>query len=174
MSCFIEINKVHVIRSFSAYKIHRRTIGMYHNCDTTNFPWVVVVVGGGIRELEYLIIYYEKKYLFLSSTKSHTYVPCGTGAWNFHDGNWNSFGQKKPLSANFFFRRSKTFWSYVVKRIFGTNIIHHDVMDITFFIEIVPSYKLSIIRHFFSVYSPVSTINKIVFNVCVHYLLHII
>jgi hypothetical protein len=41
---------------------------MYHNCDTTNFPWVVVVVGGGIRELEYLIIYYEKKYFFLSST----------------------------------------------------------------------------------------------------------
>jgi hypothetical protein len=35
------------------------------------------VVGGGIRELEYLIIYYEKKYFFLSSTKSHTYVPCG-------------------------------------------------------------------------------------------------
>ena len=36
MRSFIEINKV--IRSFSAYKIHRRTIDMYHNCDTPNFP----------------------------------------------------------------------------------------------------------------------------------------
>ena len=166
MRSFIEINKV--IRSFSAYKIHRRTIDKYHNCDTPNFPL------GGIRKLEYLIIYYEKKHFFLISTNSHTYVPCGTGAWSFHDGNWNSFGQKNPLSVNFFFHKSKTFWSYVATRIFGTNVIHHDVMDITFFMEIVPSYKLSITRHFFSVYSPASTINQIVFNVCVHYLLRII
>ena len=167
MRSFIEINKV--IRSFSAYKIHRRTIDMYHNCDTPNFPF-----WERIRKLEYLIICCEKKHFFLISTKSHTYVPCGTGAWSFHDGNWNSFGQKNPLSVNFFFHRSKTFWSYVAKGIFGTNVIHYDVMHITFFMEIVPSYKLSITRHFFSVYSPVSTINQIVFNVCVHYLLHII
>jgi hypothetical protein len=56
-------------------------------------------------------------YMYFINFNETTHKP-----WNFHDGNWNSFGQKKPLSANFFFRRSKTFWSYVVKRIFGTNI----------------------------------------------------
>jgi hypothetical protein len=59
-----------IIRSFSAYKIHRRTIDMYHKCDTSNFPF-----WERIRKLEYLIICCEKKHFFLISTKSHTYVP---------------------------------------------------------------------------------------------------
>jgi hypothetical protein len=78
--CFASTKKEVCTQWFLLTKTVPVTIMKVHNCDTTNFPWVVVVVGGGIRELEYLIIYYEKKHFFLISTKSHTYVHCGTGA----------------------------------------------------------------------------------------------